>query len=176
MILSKLRKLITPIAEEIHSQWCWEDKSYPESFLLINQVKLMLKILFALRTFNMVKCCWSTIESIPSNKSRFLINGCDPYTKDYYQEKFNVDFPLGSDEMPMPKEQSSKALTYMKALLSPLIMELVMRRTHWVISIGWSQSPQRRTSSNGLIIRWTSDSMQFSTPINQRMWIGNSIT
>lgn len=35
---------------------------------------------------------------------KFLINGCDAYTQGYYKEKFNVDFPLGSDEMPMPKE------------------------------------------------------------------------
>lgn len=56
----------------------------------------------------MGKSCSSTTESkTPFNIARFLINGCDPYTKAYYIEKFNVDFPLGSDEMPMPKEQSS---------------------------------------------------------------------
>lgn len=38
---------------------------------------------------------------------KFQINGCDPYTQLYYKEKFNVDFPLGTDELPMPKEQSS---------------------------------------------------------------------
>ena len=29
-----------------------------------------------------------------------MINGCDPFTRAYYHEKFNVEFPLGGQEEP----------------------------------------------------------------------------
>ncbi|KAM3132970.1 hypothetical protein pb186bvf_014966 [Paramecium bursaria] len=38
---------------------------------------------------------------------KFMINGCDPFTKAYYHEKFNVEFPLGGQEEPPQREQSN---------------------------------------------------------------------
>ncbi|CAD8213025.1 unnamed protein product [Paramecium octaurelia] len=38
---------------------------------------------------------------------KFVIQGCDPFTRYYYQEKFNVDFPLGGQEEQQMEQRSN---------------------------------------------------------------------
>lgn len=39
----------------------------------------------------------------------FIVNGCDPFTQQYFKENFNREFPQGSIEQPKHKDVSSKS-------------------------------------------------------------------